>query len=309
MTTTLALQPLGPQPPQPQGQAQSQSQSQSQGQPQAQTPAQGEQTQSVPPALPQDQSQQTASEFHADPGTGDAGIPTALYTGEGDDAGSDAGTTLLSPDAPWLDRLRAQFEGSAFPNMLMVAGVVLLLFLMMRRLLRRTAHAATIPPPEERLAAIHERAAASTTPLDRAMADAEQLARRLAATMDNKADRIDLLIQEADRKLEQLNQALAQVVRNTPVSTTERPVRPVRSIDPALMDRARVEQDRAERHPVPAPAAEREPAHDASQAPSDPVHRRVWALADDGMPPIEIARSLNQPVGQVELILNLRKSG
>jgi hypothetical protein len=204
----------------------------------------------------------------------------------------------------WLAQLRAEYADSMVPGMLMAFGVLVLMYLMMRRLIRRPRPAAA--PHESRVQEIHDRAAASVTPVERAMADAEQLARRLAATLDNKADRIDLLIQEADRKLEELNKAIAAVSRNTPVSTQDRPQRPTRTIDPSLMDRARIEQDRAERQPEQRhePRLTRETTDE-----TNPVHRRVWALADDGMPPVEIARSLNQPIGQVELILNLRKSG
>ncbi|MGH7245120.1 MAG: DUF6115 domain-containing protein [Phycisphaerales bacterium] len=39
---------------------------------------------------------------------------------------------------------------------------------------------------------------------------------------------------------------------------------------------------------------------------SDPMHREVCALSDDGLSPVDIARRLQMPTGQVELILNLR---
>ena len=40
---------------------------------------------------------------------------------------------------------------------------------------------------------------------------------------------------------------------------------------------------------------------------TDPLNRRVYDLADRGLPPVEIAKQLSQQVGQVELILNLRR--
>lgn len=39
---------------------------------------------------------------------------------------------------------------------------------------------------------------------------------------------------------------------------------------------------------------------------TDPVHREVCAMADDGLTSVDIARRLQMPTGQVELILNLR---
>lgn len=209
----------------------------------------------------------------------------------------------------------------ALPGLLLAVAVLAVVFVLMRRLRRRHAEQPFIPSPQDRIAAIHERANASANPIERAMSDAEELTRRMAATMENKAARLELLIEEADRKLEELNRAVAQVSRAAPVA--DRNGRAVRTIDPALLDRARVEQDRAERNgsheltlssgsngSASTPASQPAPAISAvPNYPADPVHRRVWALADDGMPPLDIARSLNQPVGQVELILNLRKSG
>lgn len=222
-------------------------------------------------------------------------------------------------DAGWWQSIgkEASESKSLLPTMLLAFGVMLAMFFMMR-MLRRKQSTRPIPMPvEDRISAIHEMATSTISPVERAMSDAEQLARRLAATMENKAARLELLIEEADRKLEELNRAVSQASRTAP---PERTPAPRRTLDPTLLDRARVEQDRAERngHHEPAPlpitpttTARAEPTHTGSDHPShaDPVHRRIWALADDGMPPMDIARSLNQPVGQVELILNLRKSG
>ena len=40
---------------------------------------------------------------------------------------------------------------------------------------------------------------------------------------------------------------------------------------------------------------------------ADPLNRRIYELADEGVPPVEIARALQQQTGKVELILALRK--
>jgi len=44
----------------------------------------------------------------------------------------------------------------------------------------------------------------------------------------------------------------------------------------------------------------------ASEDRIDPLNRRIYELADQGIPPVEIARSLNQQTGKVELVLALR---
>jgi hypothetical protein len=62
---------------------------------------------------------------------------------------------------------------------------------------------------------------------------------------------------------------------------------------------------RLERH------TEARPRQEARQhAPPDdtgPLNRRIYDLADRGLPPVEIAKQLSQQVGQVELILALRR--
>lgn len=40
---------------------------------------------------------------------------------------------------------------------------------------------------------------------------------------------------------------------------------------------------------------------------ADPINQQVYSLADEGMPPVEIARRLEQQTGKVELILALRR--
>lgn len=53
---------------------------------------------------------------------------------------------------------------------------------------------------------------------------------------------------------------------------------------------------------MPAP----EPERPAPASPSDPGQQQVHQLADMGLAPVEIARRLQIPTGQVELILSLR---
>lgn len=235
-----------------------------------------------------------------DPGIADGSIENAANA-----AGVDGtGAVSVTDTRPW---------GGAIPEamdawgglVVVVAGVAIVVFVVARMVIGLAGRRSSARPASVPIGAGHEPEGPSESPLDRAMSEAEQLVRRLAAVLDNKADRVELLVQEADRKLAELNRTIAQADRRpTHVTNGERALRPSRAVDPLLMDRARVEQDRHERTQ---PRDDAEPSSDSM--PPDPVHRRVCALADDGMSSLEIARSLNQPVGQVELILNLRKSG
>ena len=156
----------------------------------------------------------------------------------------------------------------------------------------------------------------ASPPANKAMLDAEEITRRLSAQLDNKAARLELLLEEADAKLSELNRVLAGAERSANRSIPPRSPDPLyaasqddrmpapRTLDPSLLDRARMDQDLAERgsmHTTP-------PSQMSTGSAQDQINERILRLADDGLGCIEIARSLNQPVGQVELVLNLRKS-
>jgi hypothetical protein len=103
--------------------------------------------------------------------------------------------------------------------------------------------------------------------LEAVLRDAEELAQRLAADLDARADRLERLLTLADERLSRLESGGSGMEPKTPRRT-----------------------------PVVAPA-------DGAR---DPLNRDVYALADEGLTPVAIARRLEQPTGKVELILALR---
>ena len=236
-----------------------------------------------------------------------------------------------------MDRLNS-------PNTLFVFGVLLLVVLMFRMLRKNHKSNArrsnSQPSPHARIEQINTHARNSIEPSERIMVQAEDMARRLGATLDNKAARLELLIEEADRKLAILNRSIAtadapkqqpsQHSVHQPEQFTTQPS--PRTIDPTLLDRARMEQDFEERQtrvagridPEPTPANNKhQPVQPVTQQPvpsepaavqagpqADPqelIQTQIVELAASGLSNIEIAHQLNHPIGQVELILNLRK--
>lgn len=177
--------------------------------------------------------------------------------------------TVARPD--WLPMALAGF------------GFAVLAWTLVRMYIRRknsTSAREMNRPPAERLADIRSEARARREPLDELMADATELAHRLAAQLDNKAERLEQLLAEADDAIAAL---------------------------------------RAERAATGGEAARRGPRDHAPASPwgesptretdaGDPVRLRVYQLADEGVEPGEIARRLNQPRGQVELMLALRRA-
>lgn len=233
--------------------------------------------------------------------------------GSPDDSGTlpvmSNGEVQESQPTGFLDQFRA--ENSMIPNILLAVAMIILVFLIFRSLKKthksNAARANAMGTPSERIEELRHRAETSMEPAERLMVEAEDIARRLGAVLDNKAARLELLIEEADAKLDQLNRAISSNPKSTeepaPASRAT-----ARAIDPSLLDRARLEQDQQERE---ARVAGRiEPSVSVTDEPepieisiSDQIHE----LALKGKSPHEIAQELKQPVGQVELIINLQK--
>ncbi len=245
-----------------------------------------------------------------------AGQDSAETLQKGEDAAIST-TTTKEPVA--IERLmnRLSSNDSVLPNALLIGGVLLMVIIMMRLL--RKNHKADAKrsnkqlSPSKRIANIHAQANATMEPAYKVMVDAEEMARRLGATLDNKAARLELLIEEADRKLAILNRSLANPVPSA-LEDQSAPIQPSRTIDPSLLDRARMEQDLEERqtrvvgriepnYPQPQPSPAPEPVIEEPKS----IQSQVIELAASGLSNIEIAHQLKQPIGQVELILNLRK--
>ena len=123
--------------------------------------------------------------------------------------------------------------------------------------------------------------------LDQTVADVRALAEELARITDERAERLESLIAEADARIAALEQQAAPS-QQTPASSSS----------PALRDRLAKMRKEASGEDGPLPIA--------AAMPSDPLTRRIYELADDGAAPREIASRLDEPIGKIELILALR---
>jgi hypothetical protein len=108
-------------------------------------------------------------------------------------------------------------------------------------------------------------------------------ARQMTAQLDTRAARIEVLMKEADAKLAALK---AATVGPATIAVEQ----PILAAPPAAVPEAR-------------PRAAKS---DNLELPPDPRHADVYRMADQGNSPNEIARQLNRPHGEVELILALR---
>jgi hypothetical protein len=110
-----------------------------------------------------------------------------------------------------------------------------------------------------------------------------EMVRQMTAAIDTRAARLNLLIEEADRRIAEL-QRLGVTGPTRPDAANAATPRLAGSADP------------------PADLAGIEALSDGP----DPRHADIYALAADGLPAHEIARRLSRPRGEVELILALR---
>ena len=157
------------------------------------------------------------------------------------------------------------------PQIMMTAGVALALVVMLRSLRRRTSrqgHDADLTGAERVERARQTHGMESD--LRQMMVELEDLTRRFSAQLDAKSMRLERLLEEADTRIAQLKQ---------------------------LRD-----------GPVPDNPQAAQPSAPPPDEPIDPLAAEIYRLSDAGKRPRDIARQLDEQVGKVELILNLRQA-
>lgn len=99
------------------------------------------------------------------------------------------------------------------------------------------------------------------------LVELEQMARQMTAQLDTRAAKLEMLIQEADKKIAELHAGAA------------------------------TRDGSSSHHSQPSP--------DFSNLPN-PRHAEIYGMADQGLHAGQIARQLGRPYGEIELILALR---
>ncbi len=136
------------------------------------------------------------------------------------------------------------------------------------------------------------------------LVELSDMARQVSSQLDTRAKKLELLIDEADRRIERLTGIMAT---GAPVSPTDRPAprepSPNRDFPPI--------RDLPNARDYP-PARDLQTHRDFPPTPTappdglDPRHADIHRLADEGLGARAIAEKLNRPNGEVELILALR---
>jgi hypothetical protein len=149
---------------------------------------------------------------------------------------------------------------------LIIAAVLTLVYAVMRPMRRKKDPLTRSSNPSLTLASQRQ----VERDMNTLLVELSEMARQITAQLDTRAAKLQVLIQQADERLEQLR---------TASSLGAGPERPP-----------------SHRHAdVPAPP------------PVDPRHIEVYVLADQGRTSGEIGQKLGRPSGEVELILALRE--
>ena len=198
-------------------------------------------------------------------------------------------------------------------TILMFAGLVLLgmtIWRMLRKSWRARQRGGRVTKYEEpgmtaqprlRMAEIEQRAA-KRDEIDGMMSDAEEIVRRLVAHLEAKSIQLEVLMDRAEACAERLERAAATMDSSVPIAGRGEFIGNGNS---DIDGNGHGKQERG-----------RGVAGDARHAASgdrglsrgtQPLEREIGELADQGLTAVEIATRLQKPIGQVELVLALRR--
>ncbi len=180
----------------------------------------------------------------------------------------------------------ADNAASGMTTVLLVLCAIIIMVVLLRRHQFRSATGRDVA--REQLARIRDQNKLRHS-MDELLVQLEEASRRVGAQIDTKFAKLETVIRDADDRLGRLEHVLGRL-DNRP----SRPPAPAGSAPRTAQEGCSQSSD-----PVPSghPPAER----------ADPRFRRVYELVDAGASPIKAAEQLGMPLGEVELILNLRK--
>jgi hypothetical protein len=146
-----------------------------------------------------------------------------------------------------------------------IGGLALAYVLLRPRLKKRDPLADTGP----RFSLAQQRATEQS--MQNLLVELADMSRQITAQLDTRSARLEALIEDADRKIEELRRA-----QRSPAATA--PLEKDGALTPTQIE----------------------------AAPIDPRHAEIYALSDGGKSVHDIAQQLDRPRGEIELILALR---
>jgi len=186
------------------------------------------------------------------------------------------------------------------------AGLATFVLLTIVLALRRKSDEASSRLHRRELDAANRQAVAIRQDMAELLSELRALSERIDRQLDDKCGELRGAIEEADRRIASLSELIGSSQRAGGVAATS-------GQSPVLRGRSAMNDSAPQPDPVHTRLEEpiADPCMSAVEnAASDPDVRagRIHRLADQGLTAPEIARRLEEPLGEVELILNLRNA-
>lgn len=199
------------------------------------------------------------------------------------------------------------------PDMLLLAGLIFLTMWGMMRLKRRQREKSQSPvqqvlSPDERLERMKQERGMKGD-LESLMVEIEELSKRVGTRLDLKIVQVERLIQDADQRIAELRRLQGEA-GSSPRPQMPGPAGPSATtppVSPPGMSPG-TSPGTSPGMPPTTSSASRFASPPAEPEPADELSRNVYRLADAGNTSVEIAQTLREHVGKVELILALRKA-
>ena len=191
---------------------------------------------------------------------------------------------------------------NTWQTMAMVGGLLIVILLVLwnaQKRARASEKGRTTPSIRERLHPSGDREKLKDD-MQRLLAEMLETTRDIDAQLETRFRKLDVLIAQADYRIAQLTRLQQNAGPDEPAAGAEKPAAAHGSKKPSKRKGARTIGGK---HDAEADAAA--PAGDGS--PVNPEHQGVYRLADDGLDARQIAVELGKSVGEIELILALRK--
>lgn len=172
----------------------------------------------------------------------------------------------------WDGSLPLAAGGVTGGQLALIAVIMVVMFLLLMSNARRRREGGPSPKAyaREQISRIKEERAVKTDLAD-LMLELQQLAREVNAQLDTKFVKLERCIADADQRIGRLDRLAGRPAGQPALDTT-------------------VRDESTEAQPVESSRRE-----------------RICALYDEGKSPLEIAQALDKPVGEVELVVSLRR--
>ncbi len=202
----------------------------------------------------------------------------------------------------WSSRLLAlqiDTDSNLFTFMPII-GVALILMWFVMSMRKRAAKAGSRVTAREQLERLKQREGMRDD-LGRLMVEIEEMAKRLASQLDAKAIRLEKLLDETDIQIKRIEKMMNRAGTHLHNNENQYDNR-----DATGFNDAGAFNSNGYGPPNNLSGSPDPPDLPTLPQPDDQLTQSVYALADQGIPSVDIARQLDEQIGKVELILALR---